>query len=37
MKYEEPNMQVIEIPFADVVTLSNGGFGDNAGQGGPWE
>ena len=28
MKYEEPNLQVIELPCSDVITLSNGGFGD---------
>ena len=37
MKYEEPNIQIIEMPYADVVTLSNGGAGDDEGYGGPWE
>ena len=37
MKYEEPNMQVIELLYEDIVTLSNGENGDDGAYGGPWE
>lgn len=37
MKYEEPNMQVIELLYADIVTLSNGENGDDNGYDGPWQ
>ena len=37
MKYEEPNLLIIEMSCTDVITLSNGGTGDGDGQGGPWE
>ena len=37
MKYEEPNMEVIKLMYSDIVTLSNGGNGDDDGYGGPWE
>lgn len=37
MKYEEPSMQIIEMLYSDVVTLSNGGSGDDGEYGGPWE
>ena len=36
MKYEEPNLEIIELKMGDVVTLSveSGGSGDDAT--GPW-